>query len=128
MVRRSCRPLCSGTPDPREFRHLARGNPNATYTPAGHVLNGSRPNWASQYISTTASRTVALDSQWTSGRVVAIDLSKVPGSIFDLSTEEGRALHNIRGFMAINRTKSSMEVLITGHIPADAISWIRGGP
>ncbi|MBM9506142.1 DUF6531 domain-containing protein [Actinacidiphila acididurans] len=108
---------------------LVAKNPDATYTPAGHVLHGSRPNWRSQYISTTRSREVALGPQWTSGRVVAIDLSKIHDhNIFDLSTDAGRAQHGIRGFTAINRTKSSMEVLITGHIPPEAITWVEGGP
>ncbi|WP_181785523.1 DUF6531 domain-containing protein [Streptomyces phytophilus] len=115
-------------PDEDPALGLVAKNPDATYTPAGHVLNGSRPGWASQFISTTRSSDVALNSQWTSGRVVAIDLRMVPGSVIDLSTDAGRELHNIRGFTAINRTKSSAEVLITGRIPPEAITWVKGGP
>lgn len=110
-------------------RGLDAKNPDATYKPSGHVLHGSKPNWKSQFISTTRSRQVALESQWASERVVAIDLSKLdPSQIIDLSTDAGRSKHDIRGFTAINRTKSSQEVLLTGHIPTDAISWVRGGP
>ena len=126
---------CSGIvyrnlrPDENPANGLVAKNPDATYTPAGHVLHGSKPNWKSQYISTTRSRTVALDSQWSGPRVVQIDLSKLhPSQVFDLSDDAGRLRNMIRGFTAINRTKSSQEVLITGIIPREAITWVRGGP
>lgn len=116
-------------PDEDPTNGLVAKNPNATYTPAGHVLNGSKANWKSQFISTTRSRTVALESQWAGPRVVSIDLTKLQSSqIFDLSDDAGRARHDIRGFTAIGRTKSSQEVLITGFVPPGAISWVRGAP
>jgi RHS repeat-associated protein len=113
-------------PDEDPVNGLVAKSPAATYTPAGHVLNGSRVNWRSQYISTT--RSLAAANQWASGRMVRIDLDKLSGGIFDLSTDAGRAKHGIKGFTAINRAKSSGEVLLTGHVPADAISWVAGGP
>jgi hypothetical protein len=104
-------------------------NPDATYTPAGHVLHASKPNFRSQFISTTRSAEVALESQWAGPRVVAINLDMLDeGQILDISTDEGRAKHGIKGFTAINRAKSSKEVLITGLIPPEAISWVKGGP
>ncbi|MFE5241560.1 MULTISPECIES: polymorphic toxin-type HINT domain-containing protein [unclassified Streptomyces] len=116
-------------PDEDPSKGLVAKNPDATYTPAGHVIHGSKPNWRSQFISTTRSREVATESQWAGPRTVAIDLSKLDSSqIFDISDDAGRALHNIRGFTAINRTKSSREVLITGVIPPEAITWVKGGP
>ena len=115
-------------PDKDPLNGLVAKNPEATYTPAGHILNGSRAGWASQYISTTRSLDVALGEQWRSGRVVAIDLDKFSGEVFDLSTDAGRAAHGVRGFTAINRTKSSMEVLLTGKVPPEAMTWVLGGP
>ncbi|MCX5417315.1 polymorphic toxin-type HINT domain-containing protein [Streptomyces sp. NBC_00059] len=116
-------------PDEDPSQGLVAKNPDATYKPAGHVLHGSKPNWRSQFISTTRSREVAMESQWSGPRTVAIDLGKLDSSqIFDISDDAGRALHNIRGFTAINRTKSSKEVLITGVIPPEAITWVKGGP
>ena len=115
-------------PDEDPANGLTAKNPDATYTPAGHVLNGSRPGWASQFISTTRDPGVALFSQWSTGRVVAINLDLFPGGVFDLSTDAGRAENGIRGFTAINRAKSSGEVLLQGYVPPGAITWVQGGP
>ncbi|WP_078894109.1 DUF6531 domain-containing protein [Streptomyces sp. CT34] len=115
-------------PDEDPRHGLDAKNPNATYKPAGHVIHGSKPNWKSQFISTTRSEEVALGEQWTTGRVVKIDLDKHPGGIHDLSTPEGRTANDIRGVTAVNRTKASQEVLLTGHVPTEAISWVVGGP
>ncbi|MDY7085985.1 MAG: SpvB/TcaC N-terminal domain-containing protein [Actinomycetota bacterium] len=113
-------------PDEDPSKGLVAKNPQATYQPAGHVLHGSRPNWRSQYISTTRSRAAA--DKWTEGRMVKIDLEQVPGSVIDISTEAGRAQHGIKGYTAINRAKSSQEVLLTGEVPSSAITWVVGGP
>ncbi|MFJ7064910.1 ricin-type beta-trefoil lectin domain protein [Streptomyces sp. NPDC101115] len=107
---------------------LVAKNPNATYKPEGHVIHGSKPNWRSQFISTTRSREVALDSQWAGPRVVRIDLDMLDESqIIDISTDAGRAQH-LKGITAINRSRSSREVLITGLIPPEAMTWVKGGP
>jgi hypothetical protein len=56
---------------------LVAKNPSATYTVEGHIIHGSRPGWASQYISTTTELSVA--QRWApkdSRRVVAIDWRK----------------------------------------------------
>lgn len=70
---------------------LVAKNPDATYTPEGHVLNGSRPGFASQYISSTSELSVA--QKWaamTGNRIVGINLDMVDSPIIDLSTAEGR--------------------------------------
>jgi RHS repeat-associated protein len=113
-------------PDEDPALGLVAKNPNATYTPLGHVLNGSRPNWASQFISTTKS--LAAANKWASGRMVAIDLSKFAGKVYDLSDEAGRAANGIRGVTGINRANSSAEVLLEGFVPPEAMTWVTGGP
>jgi hypothetical protein len=104
---------------------LTAKNPNANYSPSGHVINGSRPGWASQFISTTRSLAAAL--KWTDGRIVAINLDQFEGDVLDLSTPGGRALNGIRGVTAINRANASAEVLLVGFVPPGAISWLLGG-
>ncbi len=101
---------------------LIAKNPNATYTIEGHILNGSREGFQSQFISTTRDIDVAI--RWasnTGNRIVAIDLSIVNGSIFDLSTLD-RAMNFLRGNTARNFAASSAEVLIQGNVPARAIT------
>ncbi|MFJ3913835.1 polymorphic toxin-type HINT domain-containing protein [Streptomyces vinaceus] len=113
----------------RIWRMDVAKNPDATYTPTGHVIHGSKPNWKPQFILSTRSRTITMGSQRSGPRVVAIDLSKLdPSQVLDLPDDVGRAAHNIRGFTAINRTKSSQEALIAGRIPPEAMTWVRGGP
>jgi hypothetical protein len=95
-------------------------NAAATYTPEGHILNGSRPGWASQFISTTRDLSVA--QSWAArsgGRIVGIDLSAVSGRVLDLSSGAG-----LRGITAQNFARASAEVLIEGHIPAGAIEAV----
>jgi RHS repeat-associated protein len=105
---------------------LVAKNPDATYHPAGHVSNGSKPGWASQFISTTKNLDVA--KKWTQGRMVAIDLRKFNGQVIDLSTPTGRAAADVRGHTATRLANSSAEVLLVGRVPPEAISWIMGGP
>jgi len=96
-------------------------NPAAAYSVEGHIINGSRPGWASQFISTT--RNVSVAQAWaakTGNRVVAIDLSRIDGAIIDLSTEAGRNSF-LRGITAKNFSAASSEVLIQGDVPAIAI-------
>jgi RHS repeat-associated protein len=115
-------------PDEDPANGLTAKNPNATYTPAGHIVNGSRPGWASQYISTTRSLDVAMDPKWATGRVVAIDLDRYPGTVIDLSTAAGRQAWGVTGITAGRFANASQEVLLVGHVPSDALSWIVGGP
>ncbi len=127
-------------PDPpptvwRVIRHdedpsagLFAKNPDATYTVEGHVLNGSRPGFSSQYISTTADPSVA--QQWaskTGNRIVEVDLSKVDNPVIDLSNPEGRAA-SLKGVTSRNFAGKSSEVLIEKSIPADAINSVSDPP
>lgn len=105
---------------------LSAKDPSATYKVEGHILNGSRPGWKSQYISTTTSSSVAMSWSTRSGnRVVAIDLSKVTGRVIDLSTAAGRSLF-LRGITATRFAEASSEVLVEGAVPAAAITPFFG--
>lgn len=89
-------------PDEDPEAGLVAKNPDATYTPEGHVLNGSRPGFASQYISGTTDLNVA--QKWaalTGNRIVGINLDMVDSPIIDLSTIEGRAMY-LNGVTARN--------------------------
>jgi hypothetical protein len=100
-------------------------DPSATYTVEGHILNGSRPGWASQYISTTADLDMAQSWAARSGnRIVAIDLTAVKGQVIDLSSQAGR-LQYLRGVTARNFAASSSEVLIKGEVPQSAVRTLH---
>lgn len=90
------------------------------------MANGSKPGWASQFISTTRSLDVA--KKWSSGRTVAIDLSKFGGTVTDLSTAAGRQAAGVTGITASRFANASQEVLLEGYVPSEAISWVLGGP
>jgi hypothetical protein len=113
-------------PDEDPANGLTAKNPNANYLPGGHVTNGSKVNFASQFISTTKS--IAVANKWTAGRMVEIDLDKYLGQVLDLSTPEGRAANGVRGATAARLAGNSAEVLLKGDVPPDAISWVLGGP
>jgi hypothetical protein len=104
---------------------LVAKNPAATYTLEGFITNGSRPGFASQFIATTRSIEVATENAIRSGnRIVAIDLSKVAGKVFDLSTSAGRDRF-LRGILAKRFSEKSAEVVIEGSVPVDAITIVR---
>jgi hypothetical protein len=93
-------------------------------TPAGHITNGSRPNFkGSPYISTTKSLQVATEWQGSS-RMIAIDPAKVQGDILDFSTPELARAAGFGGRVYANAV-SSHEVLIKGFSPPEAILWVR---
>lgn len=97
-------------------------NPAATYTPEGHILHGSRPGFASQFISTTTDLTLA--RRWaarTGNRLVEIDLAKAPVRVLDLSSRAGRHTH-LKGLTAKSFAQAASEVLLEGFIPADAMT------
>ncbi|MBA8926850.1 RHS repeat-associated protein [Kutzneria viridogrisea] len=102
---------------------LVAKNPNATYHPAGHLSSGSRPGWASQYISTTKDRDVA--EKWYTGRMVAIDLNKFHGKVIDVSTPEAQAAADVRGSSPRRVASNSKEVLLVGRVPPEAITWVK---
>jgi len=96
-------------------------NPSATYSPEAHIINGSRPGWASQYISTTRDPVIAQFWADKDGcRIVAIDLNKVNGTVYDFSSRMTRNTW-LQGNTARNFAGSSREVLIEGSVPAHAI-------
>ncbi|OCC04178.1 hypothetical protein BA190_14965 [Labrys sp. WJW] len=108
-------------PDENPDVGLVARNPNAAYTPTGHVLNGSKPGWASQFISTTKDLDVARKwAEKTGNRIIAIQPSKIQGIIID-TTQPGV----MKGVTAKNFANSSQEVLIQGVIPREAISAIK---
>lgn len=112
-------------PDENPAAGLMAKNPNATYKVEGHILHGSRPNFQSQYISTTTDLSVA--QSWagkTGNRIVEINRSGVNGTITDLSTAAGRNA-NLRGTTAKNWAGASSEVLIQGNVPASAMKVIK---
>jgi hypothetical protein len=100
---------------------------NAHYTPEGHIINGSKTGFKSQFISATRSKTVALENLKVRGGagIVKIDLNKVQTKIYDLSTSSGRDVY-LKGVTAKNFAKASQEVLIEKQIPKQAIQqWMK---
>jgi RHS repeat-associated protein len=109
-------------PDESPALGLFAKNAAADYTVEGHVLNGSRPGWASQWISTT--RDVEVAQTWaarTGNRIVTIDLSLTSSPFVDLSSAAGRAAF-LRGITARNFAAASSEVLIRGSVEPAAIT------
>ena len=90
---------------------LTARDPNAVVDPLSHVAGKRRSPW----ISTSKLPSVAFDKYNKGNGIVAIDLSKVPGSISDVSS----------GFPGKGRldfyARKDQEVLIHGYIPSDAI-------
>jgi hypothetical protein len=85
------------------------------------LLNGSRPGFASQYISTTTELSVAEKWAAISGDgIVGINLDAVDGPVIDLSTPAGRELY-LNGVTARNFAAASSEVLVQGYIPPEAM-------
>jgi hypothetical protein len=109
-------------PDEDPSAGLVAKNPDAKYLPAGHIANGSKPNFRSQYISTTADIDVA--RKWGNGRLVMIDLGVFDGTVIDASTQVARDLAGIRGHTANRLAEASKEVLLVGFVPPEAVTWI----
>jgi len=110
-------------PDENPDLGLTAKNPDATYMVEGHILNGSKDNFNSQYISTTTDIEVAQTwSNKTGNGIVEIDLSSLSSDtkIYDLSTDAGRSEY-LKGNTATNWAKSSSEVLIEGYVPSEAV-------
>ncbi|NUW41369.1 RHS repeat-associated core domain-containing protein [Nonomuraea rhodomycinica] len=90
---------------------LTARDPSAVVDPLSHVAGKRRSPW----ISTSKLPSVAFDKYNQGHGVVAIDLSKIPGAIADVSS----------GFPGKGRVdayaKKDQEVLIHGYVPSDAI-------
>ncbi|MDM5179742.1 DUF4150 domain-containing protein [Massilia sp. DJPM01] len=105
-------------PDEDPAAGLFPKDPAATYKPEGHVLHGSRPGFASQFISATKSLAVA--QTWaaqTGNRIVEIDLDQVNGSVIDVSGD----CSPLKGRTAKAWANKSQEVLILGNVPPSAL-------
>ena len=110
---------------------LISKNPRATMTPLDHVVDGSNPGFASQYISTTRSSRFA--ERWARKSrtgYVKIDLTRAGSPYLDLSTSSGRTIHLGDASAAPlgsrlhdgNRfARGAQEVLVAGPIPPEAI-------
>ncbi|MCC8367770.1 hypothetical protein J8V57_16080 [Xenorhabdus sp. PB61.4] len=97
-------------------------------TAAGHVRNGSNPNFkGSQYISTTTDWKVIEKYREPGQTTVQFDTKDVipdtkgNQSIIDVSTPEKAASAGLKG-PAANYATSSKEILIEGQIPSDKIT------
>lgn len=96
----------------------------ASYAVEDHIINGGRPHFRSQYISTTTDLRVAQALATKTGTGVAeIDLTRVQGYIINLSTESGRQAH-LKGATARAFARATLEVLIEGCVPPEAITVV----
>ena len=112
---------------------LVSKNPLAVKTVRSHVGCGSRPNYMSQYISTTVSLDVARcykkigeEKGLTGLRIAKIDVSKLPVGtrMFDLTTDENRDKFIGPGpIVCKNFARKSQEVLLESMnpIPSEVI-------
>ncbi|MEV3986226.1 polymorphic toxin-type HINT domain-containing protein [Nonomuraea sp. NPDC049758] len=90
---------------------LTARDPNAIVTPLSHVAGKRKSPW----ISTSKLPSVAFDKYNQGNGVVAIDLSKIPGAVVDVSPgSPGKGRID-------SYAKKDQEVLIHGYIPSDAI-------
>ncbi|XP_020621807.1 uncharacterized protein LOC110059455 isoform X2 [Orbicella faveolata] len=101
-------------------------NPAAQKTVLSHVNCGSRPQYASQFISTSASLDVAKyymekgkEKGLTGLRICQFEVDKLPQScqIVDLTTEENRDKY-LGNAVCKNFAKASAEVLLQCSLPA----------
>lgn len=99
-------------------------NPGANYTIEGHILNGSKVGFASQFISTSWSEDIARTKFGAEGaRVAKIDLSKVEGRVWNLD-DPGCRESVLKGVLARNIARAHQELLIEGAVPASAITMV----
>tara|TARA_R110002072_G_scaffold287464_4_gene453144 strand:- start:16877 stop:17914 length:1038 start_codon:yes stop_codon:yes gene_type:complete len=100
-------------------------NPNATYTIEGHVINGSRTNFKSQFISTTKDLKVAkIWAERTGNSIVKIDMKYIKGKVHDISTKQGQE-GVLKGSTATRNATYSKEVLIEGSVSPKGIEVIK---
>ncbi|KAK3108583.1 hypothetical protein FSP39_011296 [Pinctada imbricata] len=106
---------------------LRAKNPQATKSIQSHVGCGSKRNYASQYISTTANLKSAKTWAGKANKTVArIDVQLLPPEtvLHDLSKANRTVLP---GIMAYNFARKYAEVLIEGFVPPDAIEVFYTG-
>jgi RHS repeat-associated protein len=114
-------------PDESSAAGLSARNPSRGMSAAGHVRNGSSPNFkGSQWISTTTDPEVALSWRKAGQTTVAIETDLVTPSavgnrqVLDISTPDLAANANLRG-PAAHYAAASREVLIDGRVPPSAM-------
>jgi len=101
-------------------------DPGANQPVIDHILQGSRPWFKSQFISTTNDLGVATKWAIKDGlRIAEIDSTKVVGNVIDVSTREALEQYGITyPSFAYSWARSSSEVLIEGSVPAEAITCV----
>ena len=103
---------------------LTAKNPSASYTIEGHILNGSRVGFASQFISTSWSEAVARTKFGAEGaRIAKINLSRVEGRVWNLD-DPGCRESVLKGVLARNIARAHQELLIDGVVPPSAITML----
>jgi hypothetical protein len=111
-------------PDEDPALGLVAKDPSATEPVWSHVLNGGKPWFKSQYISTSRSLAILLQfAARRGGLIVEIDESQVIGDIIDISTPEGARAQDLSG-KAYGLARHWREVLIRVSIPPEAINWV----
>jgi RHS repeat-associated protein len=117
-------------PDEDPSQGLQARRPGRGMSPAGHVMNGSKPTFkGSQYISTTTDPAVADQWRQPGQRTVAIDTDLVEAdaagnkSVVDLSSPEKAQAAGLKGRPA-RYAVASKEVLVEGRVPPRAITQV----
>ncbi len=117
-------------PDENPASGLVARRPGRNMTPAGHVRNGSKPNFrGSQFISTTTDPAVALRYREPGQRTVMIDTDLLEADavgnrgVVDLSTPELASEAGLRG-PAQHYAANSSEVLLEGRVPPSAMAEV----
>jgi RHS repeat-associated protein len=105
-------------PDEDISKGLFPRNPGRNMSPAGHVRNGSHPNFkGSQFISTSLFPEFAAKY---GSNIVEIDVSLIQGQILDVSGG-GMEYGFYPGSRAYDQAMADQEVLIDGWVPPEAI-------
>ena len=107
-------------PDENPLQGLvAKAPENVTRGLEYHIRRGS--SYPTRFISATRDIDIAIQYAQESGnRIVALDLNKVVGTVYDVSSEIGAEMF-LKSPIARNFAVSSSEIVIEGRIPAEAI-------
>jgi RHS repeat-associated protein len=115
-------------PDEDPLKGLVAKRPGRGMTPAGHIMNGSRPSFkGSQFISTTTDPAAAARWRAAGQRQVMIDTDLIEADakgnlrVVDVSTPAKAKAAGLKGRPYANAV-SSREVLIEGRVPPRAIT------
>ncbi|WP_236732610.1 RHS repeat domain-containing protein, partial [Pseudomonas amygdali] len=115
-------------PDELVSDGISAKNPGRGMSPAGHVRNGSSPNFkGSQYVSTTTDMEVINKYKGAGQTTVSFDTDDVVHdshgnkSIVDISTPDKAASAGLKG-PAAHYAAASREILVEGHVPSSKIT------